>query len=61
MKVICPICKGKGYRINWGGLLCMSIMSPFIYLVERNEDPNDRCLVSKETCYKCNGKGSVIV
>jgi RecJ-like exonuclease len=51
MKIICPRCKGKGEVIDWLPILGTAGILALYSLADRE--------LTRETCGKCKGKGSI--
>lgn len=54
--IVCSRCKGTGETFNPESLIT-TIIFPFIWLLERGEDPRKEDCLTKNVCYRCEGKG----
>jgi len=53
--IICPSCKGKGWKRDWIGVIFTFGMGP---LVDQNDRPQDgsHICISKQICSQCKGE-----
>lgn len=57
MKILCPKCKGKGYKFD-SSCLFLTVMAPFAMFLDSLADKNSG--LTRKKCNKCQGKGEII-
>ncbi len=57
MVVECKNCGGKGHVMDGCAIFCLTIFSPILALVERNDADG----ITREKCLKCDGTGYVYI